>query len=360
MEELGIRFIGSKAPLLTFIQRHVQEICGTEPTTFGDLFCGTAVVSRLFKKLGYEIIANDNLAFCATSARAVLLNNEEPAFQRLIESGEVKSNSFARLVPSSYDLVLDHLNNLTGIAGFVYGEYSPGGTAGSRYRRQYFTDSNARQIDAIRERIATWQEDRLLTEAEEALLIYDLMKAANRVANIAGTYGYFMKGWDPRAKKRLVLNRSTIIKSDKEHEVHQEDANQLVKKVKCQILYFDPPYTWRHYGAYYHMLETIARWDKPELKGKSGLRPWEDTRSKYCMRDEAAGALDELIQAADAKHIFLSYNDEGLISHRKITEILEKRGTPHAFETIYRRYKSNGGGSDQKKVTERLYYVPGR
>ena len=101
--------------------------------------------------------------------------------------------------------MLNFLDSLPGEDGFIYREYSPGGTSGSRYVRKYFSDDNARKIDAIRDRIAVWSREDLVTEAEGALLIYDLMKATNRVANIAGTYGFFLKQWDPRAKKPLSL-----------------------------------------------------------------------------------------------------------------------------------------------------------
>jgi len=84
-----MRFIGSKAHLLSFIEEIVRRHCGSDIVSFGDLFCGTAVVSRRFKKLGYQVTANDSLTFCATFAKAVLLNNDEPMFSKLIESGEI-------------------------------------------------------------------------------------------------------------------------------------------------------------------------------------------------------------------------------------------------------------------------------
>jgi len=353
-----MRFIGSKVHLLSFIEKVVRQHCGTGTLSFGDLFCGTAVVSLHFKKLGYQITANDNLAFCATFAKAVLLVNDEPTFSKLIESKEIPSLSTDKLIPTPYDLVLAYLNRLDGVPGFIYSQYSPTGTSNKPYRRKYFTDENAQKIDAIRERIADWEGRGLLDEGEKSLLIADLMRASNRVANIAGTYGYFMRDWiDPRVFKSLRLQRSTIIKSSKQHKVYQEDANNLVERVNCQILYLDPPYTWRHYGAYYHILETIARWDNPRVEGLSGLRPWEDSKSRYCYRDEAADALSELIRKAHVNHIFLSYNSEGLISHEDILNILSSRGNPIFYEKEYRRYKSNEAGSRKMHVKERIYYV---
>jgi len=359
-EELGLRFIGSKAALLPFIEENIRKICGTEQSRFGDLFCGTAVVSRHFKKLGYEVIANDNLAFCATSAKAVLLNNHEPSFSNLISSRELKNVQVGKLLATPYDFVLSFLDRITPEPNFIYNEYSPGGTARSRYKRQYFSDANAQKIDAIRGKIAEWQKNQLINEEEASLLIYDLIRATNKIANIAGTYGYFMKEWDARARKPLTLMRSTIVESKKRHEVYQNDANKVAKKLRCEILYLDPPYTWRHYGAYYHLLETIAKWDRPQVSGNSGLRPWQDTKSRYCMRDQASDALQDLVRSANADHIFLSYNNEGLISHKRILSILSERGTPDVIEMKHRKYKSNGIMTEQNVVVERLYHITGR
>ena len=122
----------------------------------------------------------------------------------------------------------------------------------------------------------------------------------------------------------------------------------------------DPPYTWRHYGAYYHILETLAKGDWPAVGGRTGLRPWLESKSRYCDRIEAPEALAELISNARARHLFLSYNDQGLVPHAQIMEILGMRGDPLCKEVGYRRYRSNGGGSKQRTVTERIYYVQAR
>jgi adenine-specific DNA-methyltransferase len=354
-----MRFIGSKSELLPFIEKNIRKYCKESGQTFGDLFCGTAVVSGHFKKLGYSVTANDNLFFASIMAKAILLNNEEPPFTKLIDNKEINTKNIERLSPTLYDATQCYLNKLDGIDGFIYSHYSPSGTKRNKLKRKYFTDENAKKIDAIREKIFEWQLNKLLSEGEEAILLTDLMKASNRVANIAGTYGMFMKDWmDNRVFKPLLLTRSEIIKSKKKHYVYNLDANKLIKKIHCDILYLDPPYTWRHYGSYYHMLETIALWDKPKINGLSGLRPWKDTKSKYSYRHEALGALLELIEKATSKYIFLSYNNEGLISHESLCEKLPEFGELKIEETQYKRYKSNNHNNNHTDgVVERLYFV---
>jgi adenine-specific DNA-methyltransferase len=353
-----LRFIGSKERLLPFIEAAIRRHVGPGTFKVADLFTGTGSVSRLFKRLGNNVVANDNLRLGYVLAQAILNINDEPNFDGLFQANEILAQASKQdLFSPPYDQVLTYLNNLAGEEGFFFKEYSPSGTLDSSHARRYFSDHNAKKIDAIRNMLRKWKCLNLLTEPEHCLLLADLMRGANRVPNIAGTYGCFIKHWDARATKSLVLQRSQITRGDGAHEVFCADANALVHKREFDVLYMDPPYTWRHYGAYYHILETIAWGDCPRVVGRTGLRPWLRSRSPYCDRTAAAGALAELITRARARHLFLSYNDQGLISHHEIMEILGMRGSPLCVEVGYRRYLSNSGGTKQKTLKERLYYV---
>src|SRR6185295_4218049 len=101
--------------------------------------------------------------------------------------------------------------------------------------------------------------------------------------------------------------------------------------IECDVLYLDPPYNHRQYGANYHVLETIAAYDYPQLTGVTGMRDYP--RSRYCQPKSAKDVLADLVRAARAKHIFVSYNDEGVMSLENIQDILSLRGTPRIFQT---------------------------
>lgn len=255
--------------------------------------------------------------------------------------------------------VLHYLNNLETEPGFIYSEYSCEGTKNKKFTRQYFTGNNAAKIDSIRNKITAWKEANLLNDIEEAVLLSSLLIAVNRVANIAGTYGCFLKDWDKRAFNPLRLERFRLMsRNDKDnHQVWKEDTLNLAGRIKPEIVYLDPPYTWRHYGAYYHLLETIATGDTFEVSGKTGLRPWQDASSPFCYRDKAAGALGELLNQLDCEHLFLSYNSEGLIHHEQIMDMFAARGKVQVKDIQFQRYKSNNCGSGLSKVKERIYYV---
>ena len=195
----------------------------------------------------------------------------------------------------------------------------------------------------------------LLEEREEALLIADLLFAVSAVSNIAGTYGCYIKFWKPKARQPLWLTPRRFTAGGGGHTVWNCDANELVGRVEAPIIYADPPYTKRQYSAYYHILETIARNDRPEIGGKTGLRNWKEHSSRYCYRRSAGKALEELLERARCQYFFLSYNSDGQIPHEEIRSIMARFGETRYWEVPYKRYKSNSAVSRKPPLTERLY-----
>ncbi len=350
---MSIEFLGHKKSLLQFILSHIEQEVSPEPSDFTDLFCGTSVVSAAFKESGYKVTANDQLVWCSISAEAVLLNDGEPSFEGVIPFVEERRDTL--FGSTTYGNVLALLNSLPPKRDFIYRSYSPASKRYSAFERMYFTEENAGRIDAIRAQIREW--DSLLTRGERALLLWDLIRAANAVSNIAGTYGCYLKHWKERSLQTLMLTPSHIARNSLPHRVFCGDANEVAKNIRGSIVYADPPYTKRQYAAYYHILETIAVGDEPALEGSTGLRPWQEKSSDYCYKSKAPGALEDLVSKLQADHFFLSYNADGQIPHGSILEILKKFGEVKFFEKPYRRYKSSGRPHKGECVVERLYHL---
>jgi adenine-specific DNA-methyltransferase len=139
------------------------------------------------------------------------------------------------------------------------------------------------------------------------------------------------------------------------HQVYQVDANELVKTIKGDILYLDPPYNARQYGSNYHMLNTIAKYNEFEPKGVTGLP--EYNRSAYCSKASVKQSFEELVANAKFKYTFLSYNNEGLMSHEEITSILEKYGRVELKTKAYQRFKADKTENRNHTATETLEYL---
>lgn len=354
-----MRYLGNKDSLLPFI----DEVLGMNglastpdaPLCVCDPFTGTTSVSRHLKRQGWKVVSGDIMAYSYAFQHAYIAANEAPAFTGLLESGVLDPEiSF----PVPLYRVIGHLNNLRGVEGFYYSNYSPDGAEA----RRFFTSANALRIDAIRQTIGWWEQMGWLTEHERYVLLAALIEAVSRVANVAGTYAAYLKRWDPRAHKPLMLAAPQTVHSAHQHSVNMADANQLVPQQECDLLYIDPPYNTRQYYTNYHLLETIAIGDEPAVHGVAGLRDDTEKRSPYCRSGQAEAALGALVESAKAPRILLSYSSEGLISHDCLMDILSTRGHVEVYACEYRRFRSDSDGDNRRykptgTVQEMLYWV---
>ena len=251
-----MRYIGNKQKILGYIEELLLDKKLTEKNyTFCDVFSGTATVGNYFKDK-FKIIANDNLYMSYVVSQAKL-NTPDLKFK------DLKVDPF------------DFFNSeRKQKEGFIYKNYSPGGS-----ERQYFSSENASRIDYIRNQIDIWYKAEKISDYEYYYLIASLLESVSRVSNVAGVYGSYLKKWDPRALKPMKFIKVDVLKEKAlyTNEVYNKDIEELITDISGDILYLDPPYTKNQYSVQYHLLETIALNDNPEIKGITGAR---DTKSQ--------------------------------------------------------------------------------
>src|SRR3989338_564496 len=330
-----MNYIGSKLSLLEFLEKSINKVVDKNCDTFCDLFAGTGIVGSYFKKKGYKIIANDIQYYSYVLNRHYIGNHKELNFAKLtkeitdLRSIDVKNRKI---------FVCNYLSDLKGVKGFIYKNYCLGGTKDKEESRQYFSDENGMRCDAIRQKIENWKEQNLISNDEY----------------------YFLKKLKKTAQNNLILKPAELIINDQDHEVFNEDINKVAGKIAGDILYLDPPYNQRQYATNYHMLETIAKYDNPKIHGKTGLREYQNQKSLYCSRTQVKKAFKDLILKAKAKYIFLSYNNEGLMTLDDIQEIMSLRGKYGNFTKEYNRFKadkSENRNFTTNKTVEYLHYV---
>jgi adenine-specific DNA-methyltransferase len=341
-----MKYLGNKTRLLEFIFESAIDAGVPVRGTLIDIFGGTGSVGRFFKEKGMRIISNDIMTYSYVAQYTIVTTNIMPKFTKISSNG--------------IEGVLEILNNPNlQKEGYVYENFAPSGKAG----RQYFSDENARRIDAIRDTIADWKKDGKLSEEEFNVLVYSFLDAADFVANIAGTYGAYLKIWRSMALKPITLKVPLLYNNNQDNLVYQQDANKLIRQIEGDILYIDPPYNERQYAPNFHMLETLVVWDKQVLTGKSGQRDYTNQKSDYCTRRKATKALEDLIRNANVKYIILSYNNEGIIPRESILSILQSKGQVQEFTQQYRRFRTERDNEHRHykecddKVAEHLYIV---
>jgi adenine-specific DNA-methyltransferase len=326
-----LNYIGSKHKLSSFIQQVISETVNQDLSTlvFCDLFAGTGIVGRTFKPLVKQVIANDVEYYSYVLNRNYI--------------GNTKLFDYSNFVAT--------LNNLEGIEGFIFNNYAENGSAG----RLYFSEENGKKIDAVRLKIEEWKNFDKINEDLYFYLLASLIESADKVANTASVYGAYLKKIKKSAQKKLIIQPATFIETKKLHSVFNEDSNQLIKKIKGDILYLDPPYNARQYGSNYHLLTTIAKYDNFQPKGKTGLRNYY--KSAYCKKNEVKKSFQELIKNANFKYIFLSYNNEGLMSENEVNSIMSAYGK-YSLKTInYQRFKADKTENRNHKATATVEYL---
>lgn len=321
------RYLGNKYKLLGFIEDIVLEKCGLVDS-FCDIFAGTGVVGERLNNPNIKVISNDFLFANYICLQAFL------GVSRDMQKGSAKKIEYLNALPTS---------------GENYFSKHFGGT--------YFTVENAKKIGVMREEI-----EHIADNADEkSILICSLLYAADKVANTVGHYDAFRKKMDMLQPVNLLtpdINYSYNVNN----VIHKEDANALIKKISCDVLYIDPPYNSRQYSDAYHLLENLAEWKKPRVTGIGKKMDRSHIKSAYCLRD-ANRAFSDLINNADCQHLLLSYNNTGdskdgrsnaRMNDAEILQHLSARGSVEIFEKDYKAFTT--GKSNGENNAERIFY----
>ena len=328
-----MNYIGSKHKLSNFIKSTVYSVVGEDLSDkiFCDIFAGTGIVGRIFKPEVKKVIANDCEYYSYVLNKNYIENHTEIANKQVF---------------------IDELNNLSLLDnGFIYKNYCVGGNG----ERQYFSDYNGKKIDTIRQKIDEWKNENKISSNLYFFLLASLLECADKVANTASVYGAYLKQLKKSAQKELILQPALYDFNDNEHVVFNADSNILISQIEGDILYLDPPYNARQYGANYHLLNTIAKHDNFIPKGKTGMREYK--KSNYCSLAKVSVEFENLIKNAQFKYIFLSYNNEGLMSVAGVKTIMQKYGKYDLAATDYQRFKADKTENRNHKANSTTEYL---
>lgn len=182
-----------------------------------------------------------------------------------------------------------------------------------------------------------------------------LLECADKVANTVSVYGAYLKNLKTSAQKELILQPAIFEISENPHQVFNVDSNILIHQIEGDILYLDPPYNARQYGSNYHLLNTITKYDNFIPKGKTGMRNY--SKSLYCSKNFVENEFENLIKNANFRYIFLSYNNEGLMSVADVKTMMQKYGKYDLKEKDYQRFKADKTDNRNHKANFTTEYL---
>src|SRR6056297_1803414 len=355
-----IAYIGNKRRILGFLYRIFSRLNEQHPITrFIDPFAGSGAVARMARQMGFQVAANDWEEYSRVINSAHLTLSPAEAEELFTGFGGLK-NALSEL-----NTLQEHSRNQPQ-RPLISRHYAPSSTAEADYRteRLFYTRENALFIDMVREQIDRWFPEG--GRAHDLLLALLLYQAATHV-NTSGVFKAYHKGFGGHSRDALgrimapmQLEYPVLIDGPAECEVLQLNAADFLSQRSGDLCYLDPPYNIHQYGSNYHLLNTIARWDFPpvneaigtdgRLVSKAGIRPdWQETRSDFCSRAKAPQALRDVLEAADARWLVLSYNSEGIIPMEQLMEILSAAGRVEINSLDYITYR--GGRQSMNRRT---------
>lgn len=299
-----MRYIGSKTLLLEQIHQLISEY---DNGIFCDPFGGIGTVGSYMKKNGFQVITGDLLNFAHYFQKTLIEFESDCNFESL--------KKYLRI--STEEELETYLSEIISSNGWVEKEYSK--------KRKFFNSENAMHIQGCIDSIEDWYKNKIIDEKEYIVLITSLINSFDKVANTAGTYYAYLKEFYRKSMKNFKFSIIHPVPGVKSYS-YRIDANDLVRKTKCDVLYLDPPYNERNYARYYHLPETISLGIVPKPTGKSGMFQAENIKSKYNNKKLAMEAFERLINDADAKCIIFHYTDNGLINMDKAKKILQNKG----------------------------------
>ncbi|QOV78463.1 DNA adenine methylase [Enterobacter asburiae] len=337
---MSFRYLGNKTRLADWIVGEIAQILPAG-SSVADPMCGTASVSLALARANYSVTAADTLTFPVIHAKVRLLAKQEPAF-----------SSFG-----GYSQMLEWMRSIEPVEGYFFREFGESGRPeNGRAPRLYFSAENAAHIDGVRAGIRNVVKSGDISEIEHSLMLHHLILATNKIANISGTYGYFLRKMSRSALQPITFERIEFENTPGCHRVIQGAIEDNASLLKVDAVYLDPPYTKRQYAGNYHILETIAREDEPTAIGDGGLRPWQEQASDFCYRRNAIMAFRKTLDQLDVPHIFISYSQDGQVGEDELLSLLREYGKVALHELPYTRYRSNNRVKDGS-VLERLYHI---
>lgn len=322
------RYLGNKYKLLPFITRVVENEC-KNINTVADIFAGTGAVASAF--IDKKITTND-IMYSNYICHVAWFSSEHYSEEKVIK-------------------IITQYNNL---------KITEDNYMSDNFSNTYFSLDDCRKIGFIRQDIEDKFNSGVINARERALLITSLLYAMDKIANTCGHYDAYRQGVE--FEKHLELYVPQPEPDVNENNVcYNMDTNELAPEIEADLIYIDPPYNSRQYCDAYHLLENVARWEKPEVFGVARKMDRTALKSDYCTQ-KATVAFENLIDSIHAKYILLSYNNmankgndrsNAKISDDDIMKILSKKGKVKVFSEDYKAFST--GKSDIQANQERLF-----
>lgn len=331
-----IRYMGNKSKLLEFIIPEIKKIT-PENGTVCDLMAGSNAVSYALKEY-FTVYTNDIQEYSYTISDAVIVNQSEA----------ISSKSAMR---DLWGYIEENEQNKT--FGFFENTYAD----------TYFSLAQCRDIDSIR-----FAVENLRNRHKKSLYLLALMSAMCTVQSTPGHFAQFM----PSEHRRIIplqgmdLRQEFLKKCDKysdifysaaENKAFCTDYKNLLSSGELEAVdtvYLDSPYSQEQYSRFYHILETVVKYDNPIVNYKAKYREGR-FMSGFCYKNQVEKEFEAILSfcADSEKGLVISYSDKAVLSAETLDKLCKK-----FFQNVCRKninYSHSTQGKGERKLSEIIF-----
>lgn len=369
-----IKYMGAKKNILDFVVGAINETyqCGR----LCDLFSGTSIIAGSLGKL-IPIHSNDIQKYSSILAMAYLSNCDWEKYpNNIIDDIIEKATKYVAIIKAKHpEYIFSYEGKMT-IKEFVELEQRQQKLIGSDfsdlthhlftkyYSGTYWSYEQCLWIDALR-KVA----DEYIGTPVYFIILSSLMYASAYNSQSTGHYAQFRDATNLSSKNDILIYRQKEIlpyfinkfqqlqnylhKNSLKHCVTTLDYSECLDQIdQNSLVYADPPYAFVHYSRFYHALETLVKYDYPNVVYKGRYRT-DRHQSPFCKRRSVKLAFDLLFSKINIKNarLILSYSNTGLVHLDEILNIAKKnlkgkyslsvREVAHKHSTMGRKEDKN-------------------
>jgi len=341
-----LKYMGSKREILDFVIGSIESL-NVESEWLCDLFAGSCIVSASLKGK-YKIHANDIQEYSKVLAHTYLSNLKGSIPYNRLSQIKVKVSYFVSQFKRKYKNLNFSYENVHNLRDFqeletdqqklIEKDFDLGFHLFTRYYSgTYWTYEQCVWIDSIRA-----VAEGYIGKPEYYPILSSLIYAMSYVAQSTGHYAQYRDAISESSMRDILIYRNREIWPYFEKKFNELilslNGNALEFKATSRdyldciriieensIVYADPPYQSVHYSRFYHILETLVRYDYPKVQYKGRYRE-ERHQSPFCKTTTVKKAFEDLFNGVNDKkaHLVISYSDTGLINLNQIKEISSK------------------------------------
>lgn len=374
-----IKYMGSKRNIIDFIIDAVDEIDPQNEKRIYDIFSGSSVVSGAFRNLR-PVSSNDIQQYSSVLSKIYLQNYDwdtisDLEIQTFIDSCRTTFENTLRelevIIPDytsiSYEDMLEMENSHRNFINKEFNGFDH--VFIQRFSGTYWSLEQCAQIDSI---VSVIRENFAQDHFFHNLALGSLMFSMAYCSQSTGHYAQYRDLTEDNFEDILIYRKKDILNlfeqkvyslkeyyngennSEFIHEITNGDYLDAINNSEEQsIIYADPPYQFVHYSRFYHALETLVRYDYPEVRYKGRYRT-DRHQSPFCIKTKVKDAFETMFTSVIRKNsiLILSYSNSGMISLEDLIQLAEGLSDKYEIELKSMDYQHSTMGRQKDKYRD--------